>query len=256
LNTPHTHPRSAEFNYVTHGSLVTGMIPENGANFVFNEVGTNQATLFPQGSIHFEFNDHCEPVTFVAFFSDSFPGVSQVAQRFFGLPADVVAASLGIDPSEVEEISKSIPDDIALALQECTKRCGINRANQPTEQLQKNVPGGPTSNSDSPPPTNSTSNNNPTTNKGNVKGNLDSGENGQNKGLIIGLIAAVGVMGLGYVALAALALFRRRRATKGTARGYVRTGENFAPGGMYDSEKYESPSERLRTPYDPPSGSH
>jgi len=75
MNTPHTHPRSAEFNYVTNGSLITGMIPENGAKFVFNEVGTNQATLFPQGAIHFEFNDHCEPVTFVAFFSDSFPGV-------------------------------------------------------------------------------------------------------------------------------------------------------------------------------------
>ena len=89
-----------------------------------------------------------------------------------------------------------------------------------------------------------------------MKGNLDLGENGQNKGLIIGLIATVGVMGLGYIVLAALALFRRRKGGQGSARGYVKTGENFAPGGMYDSEKYEFPSERLRTPYDPPSGSH
>lgn len=75
MNTPHTHPRSPEFAYVTNGSLVTGMIAENGARFVFNEVGTNQATLFPQGAIHFEFNDHCEPATFVSFFRDSSPGV-------------------------------------------------------------------------------------------------------------------------------------------------------------------------------------
>jgi len=253
MNTPHTHPRSAEFNYVVNGSLITGMIPENGAKFVFNEVKTNQATLFPQSAIHFEYNNNCEPVTFVAFFSDSDPGTTQIAQRFFGLPADVVAASLDIDQSEVEKISKSIPDNIALALQECTKRCGINRTNQPTNQLQKNVPVGSTSNNSS---SNNNTNTNTTTNNSNVKGNLDSSEGGQNKGLIIGLIAAVGVMGLGYIVLAALALFRRRRGGKGTARGYVKTGESFAPGGMYDSEKYELPSEHLRTPYDPPSGSH
>jgi hypothetical protein len=132
-----------------------------------------------------------------------------------------------------------IPDDISLALEECTKRCSISRANQPTTQLQENV-------------TNSTN----TSNNDSVKGNLGSGENDQNKGLIIGLIAAIGVMGLGLISLAAFALFRWRRSGKGTARGYVRTGESFAPGGMYDSEKYELQSEHLRTPYDPPSGSH
>jgi len=90
----------------------------------------------------------------------------------------------------------------------------------------------------------------------NPKGNLDSGETDQNRGLIIGLIVAVAVMGVGYIIIALLALARRRKGPKGTARGYVRTGESFAPGGMYDSEKYELPSEHLRTPYDPPSGSH
>jgi len=208
-------------------------------------------------------------VTFFAFFSDSFPGVNQVAQRFFGLPTDVVAAALNIDPSEVEKISELIPDNISHALEECTKRCGINRANQPTKQLQKNVPAGPTSNSNSnssssnnsPPKDNTNTNStdtNSTTNlsSGSVTGNLDFGENDKNKGLIIGLIAAVGVMALGYIVLAVVALLRRRKGGKGTARGYVKTGETFAPGGMYDSEKYELPSEHLRTPYDPPSGSH
>ena len=152
-----------------------------------------------------------------------------------------------------------IPDNIALALEECTKRCGMSRADQPTNQLQKNIP---TSNSNSSSSNNNSSNNtNTNINTGNnisnddsVEGNL--GENDQNKGLIIGLIAAVGVMGLGYIVLAAIALFRRRKGGRGTARGYVRTGESFAPGGMYDSEKYELSSGHLRTPYDPPSGSH
>lgn len=174
------------------------------------------------------------------------------------MPDDIVAAALGIDPSEVQKISElvraplplipdncltplQIPDNIAYALEECTKRCGIDRANQPTKQLQKNVAGGPTS-------SNSTGSY--------LKGSLGSSLDGQNKGLLIGLIVAVGVMALGYIVLAAVALFRRRKVGKGTARGYVKTGETFAPGGMYDSEKYELPSEPLRTPYDPPSGSH
>lgn len=271
-NTPHTHPRSPEFNFVTNGSLITGMIPENGAQFVFNEVFADQATLFPEGAIHFEYNDRCEPVTFVAFFRDSFPGVNQIAQRYFGLPPDVLSAALGIDQSEVEKIANQVPDNIALALEECTTRCGISRANQPTRQLEKNVAAGPTANSSNTPPnstlttTPSNSNNSNTnttrtnttnaiSNDNGVKGNLDSMD-GDHKGLIIGLIVAVGVMGLGYIVLALLALVRRRKGGKGTARGYVRTGESFAPGGVYDSEKYELPSEHLRTPYDPPSGSH
>jgi hypothetical protein len=261
------------------------MIPENGAQYVFNEVFTDQATLFPEGAIHFEYNDRCEPVTFVAFFRDSFPGVNQIAQRFFGFPSDVLSAALGIDESEVQKIAKQIPDNVAFALQECTTRCGISRANQPTKQLESLVAAGPASNSTNTPPnstttttttppstnntnTNTTTNSNNSTNikpnsttnaisNGNdVTGNLDVAGDDQNKGLIIGLIAAVGVMGLGYIVIAVLALFRRRKGGKGTARGYVRTGETFAPGGVYDSEKYELPSEHLRTPYDPPSGSH
>ena len=162
-----------------------------------------------------------------------------------------------------------IPDNIALALAECTTRCKLNRTAQPTKQLQKNVPTGPTSNSSSSSSSNTLSNSSNSTNgttntktntgisnSDSVTGNLDSGENDQNKGLIIGLIAAVGVMGLGYIVLAAIVLFRRRKGGKGTAPGYVRTGESFAPGGMYDSEKYELQSKNLRTPYDPPSGSH
>jgi len=87
-----------------------------------------------------------------------------------------------------------------------------------------------------------------------VKGSLDSVEDSQNNGLTIGLIVAIAVMGLGYIALAAFVVLRRRKSQRGGPRDYVRTGESFAPSGMHDSEKYES-REPLRTPYDPPSGS-
>ena len=136
-----------------------------------------------------------------------------------------------------------IPDDVSYALEECTKRCNIARGNQPTYQYQKG------NNSD----WHDSNLNSSSSNNNNVKSNLDLSENGQNKGLIIGLIVAVGVMALGYIALAAFALSRRRKG--GDGRGYVRTGETFAPRGVYEGEKYELPSEHLKTPYDPPSGS-
>lgn len=37
------------------------------------------------GSIHYEFNDSCEPPVFIATLSDEDPGLSRMAQNFFGL---------------------------------------------------------------------------------------------------------------------------------------------------------------------------
>jgi len=252
FNTPHIHPRSSEFNYVTNGSLVTGFIEENGARFVYNVVNANQAVIFPQGAVHFEYNNNCKPVTFVAGFSNSFPGVSQVAQRVLDLESDVVAASLGIDQSDVQKYANLTPDNVAFSITECIERCGLNRTGQSTEQKAN-----PTGSTSSPNPSTTTTNKGSldTTEDDSVKGNLDPGEDSQNKGLIIGLTVA-GAVSLGLIALAAFVVFRRRRSRQGLRRDYVRTGESFAPSGMYDSEKYESPSEPFRTPYDPPSGSH
>ena len=94
-----------------------GFIEENGARFVVNTLTPGQGTLFPKGSIHYQLNLGCEPLTFVAALNDEDPGVSQIAQRceyfkillflkvtgadvgpfslVFGLPPDVVAATLG-----------------------------------------------------------------------------------------------------------------------------------------------------------------
>ena len=82
MNTPHTHPRATEFLYVaSKGQMQTGFIEENGARFVMNTLSQGQGTVFPQGSIHFQVNLGCEPLTFVAALNDEDPGASQVAQR-------------------------------------------------------------------------------------------------------------------------------------------------------------------------------
>ena len=82
MNTPHTHPRATEVLYVaSNGQLQAGLIEENGARFVVNTLTQGQGTVFPKGSIHFQVNLGCEPLTFVAALNNEDPGVSQVAQR-------------------------------------------------------------------------------------------------------------------------------------------------------------------------------
>ncbi|KAK7683714.1 hypothetical protein QCA50_013090 [Cerrena zonata] len=142
MNTPHTHPRATEMLYLINGSIRTGMLQENGARFVYNEVTSNQAQVFPQGSIHYQENTGCEPAVFVAALNNEDPGVSSIAQRYFGLPPDIVAASLGgIGVEEVAGLESKIPDNIALGTDECLKRCNITRGSQPTNQRQPRVSG-------------------------------------------------------------------------------------------------------------------
>jgi oxalate decarboxylase/phosphoglucose isomerase-like protein (cupin superfamily) len=82
MNTPHTHPRATEFLYVVNGTgLSVGFIEENGARFVSNTVLPGEGTLFPKGSIHFQQNLGCDPLTFVAALNNVDPGVLSAAQR-------------------------------------------------------------------------------------------------------------------------------------------------------------------------------
>lgn len=143
LNTPHTHPRATELNYVVNGTLRTGFLMENGARFVFNDAHAGTVSVFPAGAIHFEQNNGCDPVMFVAHFNHEDAGVTALAQRFFGLPPDIVGAALGgLTPEEIAEIETKIPNNIALGSEECLKRCGITRpALQLTSQQQGRNPG-------------------------------------------------------------------------------------------------------------------
>ncbi|KAJ7835530.1 RmlC-like cupin domain-containing protein [Mycena olivaceomarginata] len=142
MNTPHTHPRATEIQYNVNGTIRTGMITENGGRFIMTDLQPGGMTIFPQGSIHFQINEGCEPALFVAAFNSEDPGVLQVAQRFLGLSPDVVAATLGdIGVEEVYGLDAMIPDNVALGTDECLKRCGISRSEQPTTQRQTRVSG-------------------------------------------------------------------------------------------------------------------
>lgn len=132
FNTPHTHPRSAEFNLVVQGTLETEFTLENGARTIRNTLATHQMTVFPQGALHTEFNPNCDDAIFVAGFADEDPGVQQTAQAYFGLDQEVVEAATGNDftfeGKEVDVFRKLIPANVALGVESCLKKCRITRA--------------------------------------------------------------------------------------------------------------------------------
>lgn len=101
---------------------------ENGARYVFNEAPAGTVSVFPQGAIHFEQNNGCDPVMFVAAFNNEDAGVTALAQRVFGIAPDIIGAALGgLTPEEVATIEAKIPNNIALGADECLKRCNITR---------------------------------------------------------------------------------------------------------------------------------
>ncbi|KAL8839052.1 MAG: hypothetical protein Q9170_001888 [Blastenia crenularia] len=129
FNTPHVHPRSTEFNVVVQGTLQSEFTLENGARAVHNIIGTHQMTIFPQGSLHTEFNPDCTQAIFVAGFASEDPGVQQVAQSFFGFDPDVVEAAVGNDftfeGKDVAKFRNLIPANVALGVESCLKKCHI-----------------------------------------------------------------------------------------------------------------------------------
>ena len=142
MNTPHTHPRATEINFSLNTTLRAGFLAENGARFVTVDLAPGSAAVFPQGAIHFEMNPSCEPAMFVAGFNGEDPGVQQQAQRYFGLPPDIVGATLnGLGVEEVYGLESMIPDNVALSTAECLQRCGIQATTQPTLQRQPRVAG-------------------------------------------------------------------------------------------------------------------
>lgn len=96
LDSLHIHNRAHEVVTLVAGkSLKTGFVLEDGFDLpVYTEIGLYQAAIRPQGSQHWEFNDHCESAVFVASLSNEDPAVSRTAQNFFINPQDIVEADL------------------------------------------------------------------------------------------------------------------------------------------------------------------
>lgn len=140
FNTPHVHLRATELQVVTSGKVVVEMAPENGVfnipgdnksgrRVIKNTISVNQMTPFYQGSVHSQYNPDCEPASFVAAFNNEDFGVGQVADELFALGDETVAAVFGqaIDGADVDKFRKAIPASVALGVEECLIKCGIQK---------------------------------------------------------------------------------------------------------------------------------
>ncbi|KAJ7171524.1 RmlC-like cupin domain-containing protein [Mycena filopes] len=131
MNIPHIHPRADEFFTVIDGVLDTGFVQENGFNTVIStQLGKFQATVFPQGSLHYQQNPTCSPAVFVAALNSEDPGRSDIATSFWALPSDVVDAALGfpetIGGSNIDAWRAHLPANLAAGIDSCLSACGLN----------------------------------------------------------------------------------------------------------------------------------
>jgi mannose-6-phosphate isomerase-like protein (cupin superfamily) len=136
INTFHTHPRSAELQLVISGKLITHMTPENGVTdadgkrrVISTTLLPNQMTVFPMGSVHTQFNDACEPASFVGAFAAEDAGTGTIAEQAFVFGDDLVSAVFGgqIAAEDIDAVRGAIPKSIAQGVDECISRCGITK---------------------------------------------------------------------------------------------------------------------------------
>ena len=126
LIVPHIHARSTSLIYVAQGELLTGFYQEAGGNYVTNVVRAGQATVFPQGSVHFEQNISCEPATLIAALNSEDPGFLPATIFYQTLPEDVVSAALGgASAADIQAQAAALPAIPSLGVESCLSRCGL-----------------------------------------------------------------------------------------------------------------------------------
>ncbi|KAE9401844.1 RmlC-like cupin, partial [Gymnopus androsaceus JB14] len=128
LNIPHFHLRADEFLIVVEGQLETGFVMENGfSSEVHTQLGLYQGTVFPKGSIHYQYNPTCNNATFVASLNSNDPGRSDLVTNFFMLEDAVVNASLSfpttISGDNIDQWRKFLPVNLAKGVDTCLQAC-------------------------------------------------------------------------------------------------------------------------------------
>jgi hypothetical protein len=125
---PHVHPRGSEFVFVLEGNLTTQFFPESGAPVVTNQLSPYTATVFPQGSIHANFNPSCNETKFITSFPTSDAGIEQAA-GLFEFNDELVTSALGGEAifSEKELAAVRTRPKIVgqFSSEECLQKCGL-----------------------------------------------------------------------------------------------------------------------------------
>ena len=81
------------------------------------------------GLIHYQFNSGCTNATYSISYGSELPGTQVVTQGLLALPADVLAASLGIPESTVGQLAGQVPSNKFVGgVASCVARCANSTA--------------------------------------------------------------------------------------------------------------------------------
>ncbi|KAJ0980777.1 hypothetical protein J5N97_009032 [Dioscorea zingiberensis] len=117
LNPPHTHPRATEILFVIHGSLYVGFVTSNPNNTLFSKVlNAGDVFVFPEGLIHFQFNNGPSNAIAIAGLSSQNPGVITIANAVFGskppISYEVLAKAFQVSKETVDKLQAQFwPDN-------------------------------------------------------------------------------------------------------------------------------------------------
>lgn len=126
INLPHTHPRATELLYVISGKdLRTAFVEENGGRVIVNDIGTGEATFFPEGLMHYQQNLSCETAMYLSALNSEDPGVITHSTQFFQFPNEALQATLGQGETKVQVLVDGLPDGPAEGHKACMRACGL-----------------------------------------------------------------------------------------------------------------------------------
>ncbi|KAL5338363.1 RmlC-like cupin domain-containing protein [Aspergillus crustosus] len=132
----HLHPRATELFTLVSGHVLSEMIPQEGVvdsagnqRVISVELHPNMMTIFPAGSFHTQINPDCEPANFTAAFTSDEFALGIVAKQLFSFSDEVVAATFGqvVQGGDIEKVRDGIPVALALRVEECLVKCGIEK---------------------------------------------------------------------------------------------------------------------------------
>ncbi|KAG6522702.1 hypothetical protein ZIOFF_019853 [Zingiber officinale] len=109
LNPPHTHPRATEVLVVLKGALLVGFVTSNPENKHHTKVlNKGDVFVFPQGLIHYQYNNWTTNSVAIAGLSSQNPGVITVGNAIFGstppISDDVLAKAFHVSKETVDAI--------------------------------------------------------------------------------------------------------------------------------------------------------
>ncbi|XP_020584766.1 germin-like protein subfamily 2 member 4 isoform X2 [Phalaenopsis equestris] len=111
LNPPHIHPRATEILFIIDGELILGFLTTSN-KLITKNVSKGETFVFPQGLLHFEFNNAGSPAAAISAFDSQLPGTQYVAATLFGavpaVPEDVLAAAFRMESELVEKIKAGL----------------------------------------------------------------------------------------------------------------------------------------------------